>query len=111
MVTAVIILFHAVTATYELHNEHLSELSKCLSCIRHKWYEIGIALNISVATLEVIKCDHSLRTDECFIAMLNEWLTNGNPSPCWKVLAETLSPEVQVIEKEMNISKGLLFMV
>ena len=56
--------------------------------VRDKWRQIGVALNIDVTTLNVIRDNNPHRTDDCITTMLDIWMRNGNP--CWKVLAEAV---------------------
>ena len=75
----------------------VKKITICLWPARYKWYQIGLALNIDLATLEIIKKDNPHRTDDCFVEMIAQWLKNDNPAPCWKVLAKALtSPLVGV---------------
>lgn len=84
-----------------LDTKSLNAIMKCLWNARFKWREIGTALNIDASTLEVIRQDNPYRTDDCFTAVVVEWLRNGVPAPCWKVLAEALSsPTVGVVIEE-----------
>ena len=90
-----VLITNAVTATANLQVEDLDKIHNFLWPVRHKWYQIGITLKIHASTLQVIRDDHPHRTDDCYRAMLEEWLNNGNPAPSWKELIEALrSPPV-----------------
>ena len=58
------------------------------------WQNLGLALDITLDTLEVIKQDNT-KTEDCFRAMLIQWLRDGH-QPTWNALAEALkSPSVR----------------
>ena len=57
---------------------------------RVKWYNIGLKLGISAGTLDAIKDTGFHNPDNCFTAMLKEWLNNGKPPLSWSALAEAL---------------------
>ena len=61
--------------------------------VRHKWYDIGLELNISFRTLNVIKTDCPQNSADCLREMLVEWLSRTSPAPCWSSLVEALSSE------------------
>ena len=85
--------------------EHPSEILQYLSCTRYKWYQIGVALELDIAKLEVIKRDNPYDTDDCFTEMLVHWLRN-HPTPCWKVLAEALKKVGVFVKEETNVIQG-----
>ena len=81
----------------KLNGEDIFALQRHLWPARHKWRTIGIAVGIDVTTLRVIRMDHSC-TDDCFTEMLDQWLKNNNPVPCWKNLTTALeSVEIKVL--------------
>ena len=60
--------------------------------IHHKWYNIGLELNIHFTALDAIETNHRL-TDKCLTEMLKQWLTRDSPPPSWSCLVEALSSE------------------
>ena len=94
---------YAVTAEIELDTTFVYQITVCLWPARYKWRQIGLALRIHPSTLEVIRQDNPLRTDDCVTTMIEKWLTKGESKPCWMVLAEALkSPPVGVTVMEGN---------
>ena len=61
--------------------------------VRHKWYDIGVELNIPYHTLNVIEKDHPNNCADCLRKMLEHWLTRTTPAPSWSGLVEALSSE------------------
>ena len=59
-----------------------------------KWYNIGLKLGISSATLDSINIKDGGNPDNCVTAMINEWLNNGHPPPSWAALAEALESPI-----------------
>ena len=57
--------------------------------IHHKWYDIGVELNISFRVLDGMKANNST-TDKCLTEMLKHWL---NCDPSWSDLVQALSSE------------------
>ena len=60
--------------------------------IHHKWYNIGLELNIPFTALDAIEANHRL-TDKCLTEMLKQWLNCDSPPPSWSALVEALSSE------------------
>ena len=60
--------------------------------VRHKWYDIGLELDIPFQTLDVIRTDFHMAA-ECLIEMLKQWLSRTLPAPSWSSLVEALSSE------------------
>ena len=84
-----------MTSEDTLDTTALHQISECLWPVRYKWCQIGDALKIDDATLEVIRDENPHRVDNCIRSMLVTWLRNSNA--CWKALAEALrSPLVGV---------------
>ena len=81
---------YIVTTTYTLDSSALKQILTCLWSVRTNWFTIGVSLSIDAETLKVIRMDHPHQTDQCFTAVIEEWLRNGRLTPCWKTLAETL---------------------
>ena len=61
--------------------------------VRHKWYDIGLELDIPFQTLNVIKRDCPQNSADCLREMLVEWLSRTSPAPSWSSLVEALSSE------------------
>ena len=59
-----------------------------------RWYNLGLALDISPDTLDSIELANSGKPDRCFRAMLTKWLRE-HQQPTWNALAEAVrSPSV-----------------
>ena len=75
--------------------DHLNEVLKVVWDLRSRWDFIGLALNISVGTLEAIKLKHHYDPDRCLVDMLTYWLRQAKPRPTWDALREALkSPQI-----------------
>ena len=62
---------------------------------RSKWYTIGLELGTSPGTLDAIKTGAKENPDDCIIATIKDWLSNGKPRPTWAAVAKALkSPMV-----------------
>ena len=61
--------------------------------VRHKWYDIGLELDIPFQTLNVIKTDCPQNSADCLREMLVEWLSCTSSAPSWSTLVEALSSE------------------
>ena len=84
-------------STTTLSTKDIRAVHKYLWPARHKWRRVGLAVEIDITTLEVIKMDNN-RTDDCFMEMLTKWLRSKNPVPCWKNLTTALeSIEIKVL--------------
>lgn len=59
--------------------------------LRAKWYNIGVALGISVGTLNATELKHHYNPDRCLTDVLTEWLRQGKPQPTWDALCEALT--------------------
>ena len=55
------------------------------------WKDIGIELDLSLATLNIIEKDHPLKSEECFIAMIDEWIQLTGNDATWKALEIALT--------------------
>ena len=69
------------------------DVRSAIYSVRHKWYDIGLELNISFRTLNVIKTDCPQNSADCLREMLVEWLSRTSPAPSWSSLVEALSSE------------------
>ena len=69
--------------------EDLKSLQDQLHCISHKWYFLGIQLQIPTDTLKCIRSDNRT-VAECLVEMLAVWLKHANPPPTWNILTEAL---------------------
>ena len=58
---------------------------------QHKWYYIGLGLEVSSHTLEAIKAKYSNNILDCLTEMLRKWLTSISPPPTWSGLVQALS--------------------
>ena len=57
---------------------------------RAKWYNCGLALGLTVGTLEAIKENHRGVCENCFRQTLIEWLKRADPPPTWCALCIAL---------------------
>ena len=63
---------------------------------RVQWYNLGLGLHITPDSLDAIKLDNAHMTEDCFRAMLSQWLRK-HQAPTWRALAEALrSPSVRL---------------
>ena len=66
---------------------------KLLHCelhqVSHKWYTLGVQLQIPISTLKRIEEEKSAM-DECLLEMLVIWFESTNPPPTWNILTEAL---------------------
>ena len=66
------------------------EILKFLYPVRHKWYEIGTALEIDKATLQAIQKVWWSDLLRCLREVIEEWQKSIDPLPTWEILANTL---------------------
>ena len=70
-------------------DDDLRDAQKQLIKVSHKWYDIGLELNVKPSVLNRIRSQYSNPT-ECLREMLSEWLSGINPYPTWEALAQAL---------------------
>ena len=70
---------------------------------RNKWYDIGLGLKVSVATLDGIK-SQSDDPKDCLRETLKPWLKGTDPKPTWRALVEALK---SCIVEEHQLAKRL----
>ena len=58
----------------------------------HKWYNIGLQLNLPVGTLDKIREQYS-DPQTCLREMLKTWLVTVNPYPTWRTLVKVLKKQ------------------
>ena len=58
--------------------------------IRRKWFNLGDNLGVEFGTLEAIKMTHRDNVDDCFNALIIEWLRNSTPQANWSALLAAL---------------------
>ena len=66
--------------------EILNELREVTAA---KWYQLGVQLEISPATLSTIECNHPRDAQRCMTEVINRWLRN-TPECSWAKLAEAV---------------------
>ena len=82
-----------VTAGH-LSSNDLRKVQNSIWESRVRWYNLGLGLDISPDTLEAIDLANARKPDDCFRAMLTQWLREHR-RPTWSALAEALkSPSV-----------------
>ena len=67
----------------------LSVLHRELHQVSHKWYSLGIQLQIPIGTLKRIEIENRQLTN-CLLEMLTVWLQCTNPPPTLSILIEAL---------------------
>ena len=58
--------------------------------IRRKWFNLGDNLGVEIGTLEAIQKTHRDNVDDCFNALIIEWLKNSKPQASWSALVAAL---------------------
>ena len=81
-----VLFFYLLT---DLGPDDLRCIMSSIYSIHHKWYNIGLELNISFHVLDGMKANNRT-TDECLTEMLKHWL---NCDPTWSDLVQALSSE------------------
>ena len=69
----------------------------------HKWYNIGLQLNLPVGTLDKIREQYS-DPQTCLREMLKTWLVTVNPYPTWRTLVKVLKRRAV---EEHSLADGL----
>ena len=82
-------LLFFTTITLPVGLKDLPFLHRELCPVSHKWYSLGVQLEISVGTLKCIELENRQIT-KCLLEILTVWLQHTNPSPTWNVLIEVL---------------------
>ena len=64
---------------------------------RVEWFNLGLALGISITDMQAIKQEAGPSVEACFRAVIKSWLTQEDPRPTWAALVEALrSPMVML---------------
>ena len=79
--------------TGNLSVNDLRATRRAIFSIRHKWYDIGVELDMSPSTLDAIKTENSNNTAVCLTEMLKKWLSGVSSPPTWSGLIQALSSE------------------
>ena len=66
--------------------------------ISHKWYDLGLQLELEEGTLENIKSDNPESAQHCLREMLSTWLKNER-RPTWQTLCAALRSRTVGAEK------------
>ena len=77
----------------------LKDLLEELVKISHKWYDLGVHLELEEGTLKTIKSNHPENARRCLSEMLSTWL-KAEPRATWRTLCAALHSET-VDEKEL----------
>ena len=80
----------------------LKDLLEELVKISHKWYELGVRLELEEGTLKTIKSNHPENAQRCLSEVLSTWL-KAEPRATWHTLCAALRSET-VDEKELASS-------
>lgn len=73
----------------ELCIKDLSNLVEALSDVKHRWYEIGLQLQVHVSELTAIE-DQKRSVEKSLIEMLKVWLTKVKGSHTWAAIVDVL---------------------
>ena len=83
----------------------LKTVFSALHSVCHKWFSIGLELDVAESQLEIIETDR-LGAEERMHAMLDYWMDNAtDPLPSWEVLVDALkAPTVgeSMLAKELE---------
>ena len=73
-------------------DNELSQLMNDLhSSLHPKWDYLGVLLDVPSSTLDIIRTNRGNDCQNCFMAMLNEWMKTGKAS--WLSLVQSLNRE------------------
>ena len=70
--------------------DDLAEVQRAVWEGRAKWYNMGLELGLTAGTLDAIQQTNKHDVDDCFRAMLKEWLRKTEVLPAWNSLAKAL---------------------
>ena len=87
------------TPTHPIGQEDLKSLQNELHPVSHKWFSLGVQLDVPMETLQRIEMEHK-QVDRLLLEMLTVRLKQTNPPPTWNILAEAL--------ESCSIGEGLL---
>ena len=83
------VLWYSHLSTFCTGLHDLRFLHRELHPVSHKWYSLGIQLQIPIGTLKCIEIENRQLTN-CLLEMLTVWLQCTNPPPTLSVLIEAL---------------------
>ena len=87
----------------DLIPDNLGDVQDLIWDARPKWFNLGLKLRVSQATLTMIKQNHP-DGDDCFREMLSEWLKSVEPS--WEeLLAALKKPSVGCTQLAKKIAR------
>ena len=67
----------------------LKDVYEDVVSISHKWYDLGLQLELEEGTLKTIKSDNPENSQHCLREMLSTWL-KFDPRPTWHTLCAAL---------------------
>ena len=76
-------------ATHSVGPGDLKSLHCELHPVSHKWFSLGVQLQVPVETLKCIETEH-YQMSRRLLEMLTVWLKCTNPPPTWYILTEAL---------------------
>ena len=76
----------------------LKNLYEDLIDIAHKWYDLGLQLEVTEGTLKTIKSDNPENSQHCLRKTLSTWL-KIDPRPTWQTLCAALRSRTVGAEK------------
>ena len=79
-----------MSSTALLNSDFLSDVLDRLWCVRHKWHNLGLALQMEVTTIDLIEKLYPFDTDSSFRELMKRWLVSGHETS-WSTLVKALS--------------------
>lgn len=83
-------LFINFPLTGELNIDDLCTVQTATWSAFSQWYNIGLQLGLSAATLDALRRNHRDICEDCYTQVLATWLRGDCPRPTWSALAEAL---------------------
>ena len=78
-------------------DEILRDMVQALSCVKRKWYLIGVQLQVSTTCLDEIEQQHGKDLDRALIEMMKKWLqlkmSQTSKHDVWVEVVSTLKSE------------------
>jgi hypothetical protein len=88
-----------VTESGLLTEADLAKVQRAVWEGRAKWYNLGLELGLTAGTLDAIQQTNANNVDNCFRAMLTEWLRKLELFRTWSSLARSLRAQPVGLEE------------
>ena len=85
---------HSQPAGQQLTIDDLLVVREALNKVRAKWYDVGMQLQVNVATLDAIKKPYLNDSSDCLRETLMTWLKTYPPSPTCNNIVDVLRSSV-----------------